>query len=306
VNSTTQTYAYFKNGANPLNGQRLSSDGVSTYTWDANGSDLTRSGAPGNFTFGYETDNRLASISGAATATYTYDYQGRRTTKTVSGVTTTYLYDGLNLVGETSGGVTANYVFGPGIDEPLASYRAGTLSYFAADALGTIPVTNDTAGNATLSTTFDAWGVTRNETGTRNHPFTYTGREVGEAGLLFYRVRFLQPGVARFTQEDPLRFDATPSFYTYVSNGPLVSTDPLGLQWGCRAAPPKPKPTPTPTPPPKPRPKPRAKPGLPCAEQNMDSLANCKLCCYILHPDLTSETNHECLADCIIFVNQEP
>jgi RHS repeat-associated protein len=123
----------------------------------------------------------------------------------VNGVSTAYLYDGVNLVGETCGGVTANYVFGPGIDEPLASYRAGTLLYLAADALGTISETNDFAGNPTLSTSFDAWGVARNETGTRTHPFTYTGREVGEAGLLFYRARFLQPGVGRFTQEDPIR-----------------------------------------------------------------------------------------------------
>ncbi|HUM02066.1 MAG TPA: hypothetical protein VL084_07250, partial [Thermoanaerobaculia bacterium] len=103
MNGVPTAYTYLKNGANPLNGQRLSSDGINAYTWDANGSNLTRSGAPGNFTFGYDPDNRLASITGAATASYTYDYQGRRATKTVGGVTSTYLYDGLNLVGETTG-----------------------------------------------------------------------------------------------------------------------------------------------------------------------------------------------------------
>jgi RHS repeat-associated protein len=237
VNSTTQTYAYFKNGANPLNGQRLSSDGVNAYTWDANGSDLTRNGAPGNFTFGYDVDNRQASISGATTASYTYDYQGRRAGKTVSGVTSTYLYDGLNLVRETVGGTPAEYAFGPGIDEPLAQYRSGTISYFDADALGTVAVTNDPAGNATLSTTFDAWGVTRNETGTRYQPFTYTGREVAEAGLLFYRARFLQTGVGRFTQEDPIRLEGTGSYY-YAVNAPVVFRDPEGLcPWQVRHRP---------------------------------------------------------------------
>jgi hypothetical protein len=68
VNGTPQTYAYFKNGANPLNGQRLSNDGVNAYTWDSNGSNLTRNGVPGSFTFGYNVDNRLSLISGAATA----------------------------------------------------------------------------------------------------------------------------------------------------------------------------------------------------------------------------------------------
>jgi RHS repeat-associated protein len=218
-------------------------------------------------------------------------------------VTTTNLYDGLHLLGETSGATKPTYVFGPGIDEPLAQYRAGTLSYFDADGLGTVAVTNDTAGNAALSTSFDAWGVARNETGTRLQPFTYMGREVGEAALLFYRARFLQPGVARFTQEDPTRFAATRSSYAYVANGPLVSTDPLGLPlWGRRVAPRKP----TLTPMPKPRPKPHFQPGTPCWRQNMDSFKNRLLCCGILNLLPDAPTQSDCNADCIDNVNQEP
>lgn len=230
VNGSTQTYTYLKNGSNPLNGQRLSSDGVNAYTWDANGSNLARNGAPGNFTFGYDPNNRLAGISGAATATYTYDYYGRRASSTVNGTTTTYLYDGLNLLEEISGGATANYVFGPAIDQPLAQYRSGTLTYLSADALGTILVTNDAAGNATLSASVDAWGVARNETGTRLHPFTFTGRETGEAGLLFYRTRFYQSGTGRLAAEDAIRrHKIHPSSYAYAWNNPANLLDPLGL-----------------------------------------------------------------------------
>jgi RHS repeat-associated protein len=201
---------------------------VSAYTWDANGSNLTRNGVPGSFTFGYDLDNRLSSITGAATASYTYDYQGRRTSKTVGGITTTYLYDGLNLLRETVGGTPADYAFGPGIDEPMAQYRSGALSYFDADGLGTIGVTNDSAGTPSLSTSFDAWGVTKAETGTRVHPFTYTGREVGEAGLHFYRARFLQAGTGRFTQEDPID-GYTVASYTYAAAAPTSHADPTGM-----------------------------------------------------------------------------
>lgn len=94
VNGTPTSYTYLTNGSNPLNGQRLQSDGVSTYTYDANGNTLTRTGTPGSFTFGWDAQDRLTSIAGSATATYTYDHQGRRTSKTVGGATTTYLYDG--------------------------------------------------------------------------------------------------------------------------------------------------------------------------------------------------------------------
>ena len=42
VNSTTTTYTYQKIGANPLNWQRLLSDGVNSYTYDNNGNLVTR------------------------------------------------------------------------------------------------------------------------------------------------------------------------------------------------------------------------------------------------------------------------
>jgi hypothetical protein len=64
------------------------------------------------------------------------------------------------------------------------------------DALGSIAGTNSAAGTFDYNSVFDAWGTVRSETGTRTNSFTYTGREVGEAGLEFYRARFLQQGSA--------------------------------------------------------------------------------------------------------------
>jgi RHS repeat-associated protein len=236
VNGTGPTYTYLKNGTNPLNGQRLSSDGVNGYTWDPDGSNLTRTGSGGNYGFGYDVDNRLASITGAETATYTYDYQGRRTSKTEAGVTTIYLYDGLNPISETVSGAPTYVLNGPSIDEPLAISASGTISYLNADGLGSVIATNNAAGTVSHSLSFDAWGVPRNETGTRGHGFTYTGREVGVAGLHFYRARFMQPGVGRFSQEDPLR-GVTAGLYTYAANSPLFFTDPFGLKERCNLKP---------------------------------------------------------------------
>jgi RHS repeat-associated protein len=235
VNGTTANYTYLKNGANPLNGQRLSNDGVNAYTWDFNGSDLTRNGAPGNFTLGYSLDNRMTSISGAATATYVYDYQGRRTSKTVSGVTTTYLYDGLNLVTETTGGNPVRYLFGPGIDEPLATSQGVNVGYFSVDGLGTTGVISSPTGTAQNSYVFDAWGTARASSATLTNSFGYTSREFGEAGLLGYRARYLQPGLGRFTLEDEAtRLYPIDSQYSYVRNAPVRRVDPTGLvAWTC-------------------------------------------------------------------------
>lgn len=227
-NGTQQVYGYFKNGANPLNGQRLQTDGVNTYAYDFNGSTTSRSGAPGSFTFGYDVENRQISISGAATATYTYDYQGRRTSKTTGGVTTSYLYDGVNLVRESAASTT-DYLFGSGIDEPLALNRATGPSYLAIDGLGSDVLEADPAGVVSHGTVFDAWGVTRSETGTRFSAFGYTSREVETAGLWFYRARYYDPSIGRFTQEDPVFSSQWRQLYAYVDNNPLSGLDPFGL-----------------------------------------------------------------------------
>ncbi|MCC6130101.1 MAG: RHS repeat protein, partial [Acidobacteria bacterium] len=225
VNAATQTYTYLKNGANPNNGQRLANDGVNAYTYDPAGNTATRTG----FTFGYNSDNRLVSISGSETASYTYDYQGRRTSKTVGGVTTTYLYDGLNLIAETAAGQTSYFLNGPGIDEPLAMSTASQVSFLSADALGTIVATNDAAGTVTHSVVFDAWGNTKSEVGTRSHPFTYTGREVGEVASLFFRARYYAPTTGRFSQEDPVGAAiGAPSLYSYSDSAPTLFRDPTG------------------------------------------------------------------------------
>jgi len=112
VNSSTANYTYFKNGSNPLNGQRLQSDGTKTYAYDNNGN-IT---GDGTYTYTWDYENRLTGITGGGTtASYSYDYLGRRKSKTVNGVATTYLYAGPNLIREM-GTTTADYVFGPGID----------------------------------------------------------------------------------------------------------------------------------------------------------------------------------------------
>ena len=51
----------------------LTSDGTTTYTWDAR--------------------NQLGSTSGPAAASFSYDASGRRTKKAIAGATTKFLYD---------------------------------------------------------------------------------------------------------------------------------------------------------------------------------------------------------------------
>ncbi len=251
VNGVTANYTYQKIGANPNNWQRLLSDGSNSYTYNANGSTVTRNGPGGNFTFAwaanYTWENKLYGISGATTASYIYDYQGRRASKTV-GSLTTYLYDGLNLVRE-AGASSADYLFGPGIDEPLAMSRSGQVYYYETDALGSVNAVTNSSASVQNTYLYDAWGQVRSQTGSLANPFTYTSREVGEAGLNFYRARYYGSGVGRFLSEDATSATVVENFYGYVGGDPINWLDRDGLA-RIRPSPTRnPSPTPQPLPP---------------------------------------------------------
>jgi RHS repeat-associated protein len=228
VNSTTQTYTYQKIGSNPLNWQRLLSDGVNTYDYFSDGTTYYKAAPEGTYWFTLDSGNRMSGITGPVTASYGYDYQGRRRVKTVGGVTTKYLYDGLNLVGEL-GASPADYLFGPGIDEPLAMNRGGQVSYYETDALGSINALTSSSGAIQNNYLYDVWGQTKTQTGSLANPFTYTAREAGEAGTLFYRARYLNPGAGRFLAEDPIGFQGGMNLQLYVQGNPAQFTDPWGL-----------------------------------------------------------------------------
>jgi YD repeat-containing protein len=80
------TTAYSVNSLN-----QYTAVGSVTPTYDANGN-LT---SDGTYTYGYDLENRLISVSGAGqTAAYAYDGMGHRKSRTVNGVTTLLVGDG--------------------------------------------------------------------------------------------------------------------------------------------------------------------------------------------------------------------
>jgi YD repeat-containing protein len=65
--------------------------GVQKYWYDANGNMTTRISGSNTYTLGYDTENHLITVSGAATATFVYDADGVRVRGTSGGVTTRYI-----------------------------------------------------------------------------------------------------------------------------------------------------------------------------------------------------------------------
>lgn len=218
--ANTVPYTYYKNGTNPLNGERLRNDGSGggDFTYDANGN---IAGRGGSVLYTWDYLNRLTSFAGTS---YLYDHQGRRIGATVGGTTTKYVMLDLNTIGERVGTTRRDYVFAPGLDQPLAKIENGIPTYYLVDGLGSVVGSNDSAGENLGAVVYDPWGFPSPLRGPVT-PFGYIGRE-GDYGLWFLRARYYDSSIGRFLSEDPSGRDRP---YVYVHNMPVLYTDPLGL-----------------------------------------------------------------------------
>jgi RHS repeat-associated protein len=250
--TTTESYSY--DGV----GNRLSSVGVSSYTYNAsnqltstsatsftydnNGNTLTKTDSTGTRTYTWDFENRLASVAlpgTSGTVTFKYDPFGRRIQKAFTQNSTTtvtnYLYDGVNSIEEvdSNNNELARYSQGVHIDEPLAERRSGTIVFYEQDGLGSITSLSGSTPALQNSYTYDAFGNLTVSTGSLANPFQFAGRDYDpETGLRYYRARYFDPTAGRFLSQDPLRFAAGYNFYMFVRNNPVMLTDPLGLRPG--------------------------------------------------------------------------
>ncbi|MGE0452401.1 MAG: RHS repeat-associated core domain-containing protein [Vicinamibacteria bacterium] len=201
------------------------------FTYDANGNMAQK--VEGGDTWAYEwtVENELKRVlkNAVEQASFKYDPSGRRVEKVVGGVTTTYTYDGKNILRQVAGSTTTLFVQGAGIDEPLASEVSGTLSYYHADALGSIVKVTNQSVSTIHSYQYDAWGNIL-AGGTLAGP-AFTGREWDpEIGLYYYRARYYDPSVGRFAAEDPIGLEGGWNRFGYALSNPVIYTDPDGLR----------------------------------------------------------------------------
>ncbi|WP_228745458.1 RHS repeat-associated core domain-containing protein, partial [Paenibacillus sp. S150] len=91
----------------------------------------------------------------------------------------------------------------------------------------------NTGGAVVNNYTYDEWGNITSQVEGISNSFKYTGEVYdAETGLYYLRARYYDPGMGRFLNEDtyegqidnPLSLN----LYTYVSNNPLIYSDPTG------------------------------------------------------------------------------
>ena len=218
--SAPQTFEYYKYAGNTLNSSRLKVGSRSgTNLYDANGNRTN------NATWDFR--NQLVAYGSSS---FEYDWMNRRTTSASTASVTRFTYVGQDLVRErdTTFNILNDYIFGPEIDQPLVRKDAGgAKTYFAVDALGSIVAGVTDTGAIVEGRAYTAWG----DSPPPRPTFSYTGREPGPGGFLYYRARYYDPVEGRFLSEDPVpRPYGNP--YQYANNQPLMLRDPLGLDPG--------------------------------------------------------------------------
>jgi RHS repeat-associated protein len=217
---------------------RLTSTASATYSYDNNGNLLSKTDGAGTTQYQWDFENRLKQVtlpSGDVVA-YKYDALGRRierSTITLPLITSTtrYIYDGSDVIRDTdaNGATTVDYLNGSGIDNKIRQTANGTSFYFLADQLGSTTALTDSQGTVVEQITYDSFG---NSSGSALTRYTYTGREHDPlTSQFYYRARFYDPGLGRFTSEDPIAFlGRDVNLYGYVHNDPLRFVDPSGLR----------------------------------------------------------------------------
>jgi RHS repeat-associated protein len=224
-------------------GNILNTADGNTYTHDANGNRIQKSGSGGTTTYTYDSLNRLTQVAaGARTIQYIYNGLGQRIGKVDNGVQSNYLVDpnGIlpQVLAETdaSNNLISFYVYdGAGLVAKVTP--ANQYYFYHYDGLGSTIAITDSAGQVVNTYCYSPEGLVGTQE-TIPNPFTYVGRfgVMAEGnGLYFMRARYYDPEVGRFINKDPIGYAGGDlNLYGYVLNNVINLVDPFGLRiaWG--------------------------------------------------------------------------
>ncbi len=214
--------------------------GTNSYTasYDASGNMTCRAptgsqtcaGTPTGQVLTYDNEGRLTAWQNApsnptSSEQMAYDGVGNRVALVVNGGTPTYFLGSLE---EVAGGTLTKYFAAAGL--PTAERVGTTLSYLAADGLGSVSEALDGGGNVTFQQLFAPFGGGRYSSGTSPTTRGFTGqRQDSASGLDYYNARYYDPTAGQFASADTVVDGVTGlNRYAYVTQNPESSTDPSG------------------------------------------------------------------------------
>jgi RHS repeat-associated protein len=133
---------------------------------------------------------------------------------------------------QKEGSLVTKYYFAG--SQRVAMRQGSVVHYLLGDHLGSASVTYNANTGATVTQLYKTWGEVRYSSGALPTDYTYTGQysNTADFGLMYYRARWYDPSLGRFSQADtivpgagnPMAWDR----YAYSLNNPVVYADPSG------------------------------------------------------------------------------
>ncbi len=250
-------YTYGSTDASTPGPHAVVQAGTDTYTYDANGNQL--SGARRTLT--YTAFNKVAGITrGTHATTFVYGPDRSRSTRTdtvrtgqgTSTTTTVYLGAVEHVIAADGASTYRRTLAGGTVLITQQHNKAGTRTandtrYYLKDHLDSVVGVVDSDGVILQRLRYDAWGqridpdnseilaqlTLTSPLHTRFTARGYTGHEMLDAhGLIHMNGRIYDPKLGRFLQADPIiqfpHYTQGQNRYSYVLNNPLTYTDPSG------------------------------------------------------------------------------
>jgi RHS repeat-associated protein len=210
--------------------------------------------------------NRVVKVSaddgngnpGATTAEFEYDGRNYRIGKTVSGVLEAIYYNDdhqvLEIRADGDTDPSEQYIWDLRyIDAPIVRFHdantdgdyldsGDSILYYANDAnMNVTALVAAATGGVVERYHYDPYGTpliynsdwtTARTQSLYFNPYLFTGRRLDlETALYYYRTRYFDSQLARFTGRDPIVYAGDgPNLYEYVASAPLGATDPSGLK----------------------------------------------------------------------------
>jgi RHS repeat-associated protein len=209
--------------------------GSTFYSYDTNGSLLTRNGW--DFVGTWDDENYLKGVttSSGSSVTYVYNANKQRVAEQPTPGTEKRFF-GKFLEYDPSGTLTKNYFAGPLL---VARNAGGVVNYFHGDRLGSTRLLTDKDGASVGGYDYRAFGEQVPRGGTAATDIRFTGHRsavgtgIGNySDLIFMNARFYDPVLARFISADSLIPDGSRSqaldHYAYAYNNPISNVDPTG------------------------------------------------------------------------------
>ena len=223
-------------------------EGSSTYTYQTGTNRLASVSGPNPITFGYDNngntttenartyaynqnDRLIQATEGAVLGQYGFDASEQRATKTAGGQVGVFQHDQWGRIlaeSQPSGTTLAEYIYLNG--QPVAKSDGATVSFIHTDQLGTPQSMTDASGGKVWEIESRPFGDGATITGSAALNLRFPGQYFDqETGLHQNWHREYAPGLGRYIEPAPLRFNPALNYYVYVGNNPVRLVDPLGL-----------------------------------------------------------------------------